>query len=112
MRTDFNIQWERYKAWRRRCPFGDEELERRVELAQENGKWKEESGNSSIRPWRLWVPAAAAACLLAVLMPLGLRAHQADSPESVVVEGRQCYFACNKGCSAEGTVEMFRVTFL
>ena len=110
MRTDFDKQWERRKAWRATCPLDDAELRRRVQRAQQETT-ELSTFHFSLSTFR-WVPAAAAACLLAVLLPLGLRAHQADGPESVVVEGRQCYFACNNGCSPEGTVEMFRVTFL
>ena len=121
MRTDFDRQWERRKAWRSRCPLDDAELRRRVLRAQtldENSSLITQHSTFNIQHStfniRLWLPAAAAACLLAVLLPLGLRGQHTDSgtPEQIDVGGRQCYFACNHGCSAEGTVETFKMTFL
>ena len=121
MRTDFDRQWERRKAWHGRCPLDDVELRRRVLRAQTLDKNSPLithhssliTHHSSLIP-RLWLPAAAAACLLAVLLPLGLREQHSGggAPEQIDVGGRQCYFACNNGCSAEGTVETLKMTFL
>lgn len=112
MRTDFDKQWERRKAWRAACPLDDDELRLRVQRVQTFGGRL--NTNHYALTTKQCILATAAACLLAVLLPLGLHAHRANSPipESVLVEGQQCYFACNNGCSAEGTVEMFKVTFL
>lgn len=53
-------------------------------------------------------PAAAAACLLAVLLPLGLRAGNDDGIHNVTIGGEHAYFACNNGCSADATIETFK----
>ncbi|MBQ8702808.1 MAG: hypothetical protein IJ524_00340 [Bacteroidales bacterium] len=56
----------------------------------------------------LWPTTAAAACLLAVLLPWGLRANNNDGVESVTIDGEHAYFACNNGCSASSTIETFK----
>lgn len=101
MKTDFDIQWTRYKAWRRRCPLDDAELERRVELAQQGMK----SSFTSHLSIRLWAPAAVAACLLAVLLPLELQAQPKKNIQRVNVEGCEFYFVCNHDCSPYDTLE-------
>ena len=111
MRTDFDRQWERRKAWRGRCPLDDAELRRRVLRAQTLG------GNSSLITHhsplithhsslitRLWLPAAAAACLLAVLLPLGLRGQHKSDVEQVSVDGSSFFFVCNCDCSPDETI--------
>ena len=97
MRTDFDRQWERRKAWRGRCPLDDDELRRRVLRAQTLDK------NSSLIT-RLWLPAAAAACLLAVLLPLGLRGQHKSDVEQVSVDGSSFFFVCNCDCSPDETI--------
>lgn len=97
MRTDFDRQWERRKAWRARCPLDDAELHRRVLRAQVSGE--KPSFNA-----RLWVPTAAAACLLAVLLPLGIRGHHKSDVEQVSVGGSSFFFVCNCDCSPDETI--------
>lgn len=111
MRTDFDKQWERRKAWHGRCPLDDVELRRRVQCAQTLDK------NSSLithhpslithhpsLTTRLWLPAAAAACLLAVLLPPGLREQPKSDVERVSVGGSSFFFVCNCDCSADETL--------
>ena len=53
-------------------------------------------------------PTAAAACLAAVLTPLNMPARTGSSIAHVDIDGEHLYFACNNGCSPEGTLETFK----
>ena len=104
MRTDFDRQWERRKAWRGRCPLDDAELRRRVQCAQTLDKNSSLITHHSSLNTRLWLPAAAAACLLAVLLPLGLREQHKSDVEQVSVDGSSFFFVCNCDCSPDETI--------
>lgn len=103
MNEDFDILWERRKAWRGRCPFDDAELERRVLKAQESGKREVESRKFTLR---LWTPVAAAACLLLVLFPLRVGARPGNEVEHLDVGGSKVYFICNCGCAPDETIDL------
>ena len=113
MRTDFDRQWERRKAWRGRCPLDDADLRRRVLRAQTLGENSPLITHHSPLITRLWLPAAAAACLLAVLLPISIKMSQQQNQcvRHVNVSDCDFFFACNKGCSAETMIVMFNTTF-
>ena len=102
MRTDFDKQWERRKAWRGRCPLDDAELRRRVLRAQVAASPFPQPSTFNTRRW---LPAAAAACLLAVLLPLGLRKPTTSRDVARVnVGGTSFLFVCNCDCPPDETV--------
>lgn len=107
MRTDFDKQWERRKAWRATCPL-DDDLRRRVLQAQQETKGLP-TFHFSLSTFR-WLPAAvAAACLLAVLLPLSLR--EPSLPNDVVrvnVGDASFLFVCNCDCPPYDAVIQIR----
>lgn len=108
---DFDKQLERYgdELKSARCPYSDAELDREIR----NVVWNEK--NIPNKPqarhphtrW-LWSSVAAVACLAAVLIPLNMPIRANGSIASVDVDGEHLYFACNNGCSPEGTLETFK----
>lgn len=114
---DFKQQLEAYgeELKNTRCPYSDVELDREIRHAV----WDTRRGVppctpanvppavASTKRW-LWLSVAVAACLLAVLLPLGRKAHANDGIHTVDVDGQQIYFACNNGCSADATIETFK----
>ena len=104
MRKDFDKQWRRRRAWRGRCPLDDDELRRRVLLAQQAGEPAAVTAHPARRRW-LWAPAAAAvaACMLLLMLPKngGTEDYAVDC---VNVDGLQFFYACNCGCSATSTL--------
>ena len=126
---DFDKQLERYSDELKssRCPSSDAELDREIRSVV----WNTESsyqrdiqngtsqvnddgarladGKPRVRGLRwLWPSVAAAACIAAVLIPLNMPLRANGSITSVDVDGEQLYFACNNGCSPEGTLETFK----
>ena len=132
---DFDKQLERYgdELKNARCPYSDAELDREIRSVVWNVFRKPNpdelvrlvrrekrlmKSNEKIIPnephtrrthtkW-LWPSVAAAACLAAVLIPLNMPARANGSIASVDVDGEHLYFACNNGCSPEGTLETFK----
>lgn len=112
--NDFEQQWQALSDGLQsgRCPMSDAELDREVrrvlwsgEQRMESGKQREERGER--RRWKAWV--AAAACVAAVVLPLALHGGAAtDGIRTVEVDGEQVLFACNTGCSPDGTIETFK----
>lgn len=88
-------------------PHSEEELDKTIRRAiwSDTAAIPELPSFGSRRRW-LW-PSVAAACIAAVLLPLGLRASGDDDIKSTQYEGKQVYFACNNGCSLESTLESF-----
>lgn len=113
---DFKQQLERYGEELResRCPYSEAELDREIRRAVwDVGASRALSETQSTADARRrvptkWIAVAAAACLLAVLLPLGMHANNADGIHTVNVDGEQVYFACNNGCSADATIETFK----
>lgn len=110
---DFKQQLERYGKELRdtRCPYSEAELDRKIRRAIWDDRRDATQHISAPIKRHIpikWLPAAAAACLLAVLLPLGLQANNADDIHTVNVDGEQVYFACNNGCSADATIETFK----
>ena len=107
---DFDKQLERYGNNLKsvRCPYSDAELDREIRSVVWNEKIvPNEPLTRRLRTKWLW-PTAAAACLAAVLTPLNMPARTDSSIARVDIDGEHLYFACNNGCSPEGTLETFK----
>ena len=107
---DFDKQLERYgnDLKSARCPYSDAELDREIRSVVWNEKIApNEPKTRRLRTKWLW-PTAAAACLAAVLTPLNMPARTGSSIAHVDIDGEHLYFACNNGCSPEGTLETFK----
>jgi hypothetical protein len=108
---DFDKQLERYgnELKSARCPYSDAELDREIRSVV----WNENIIPSELQARRthtkwLWPSVAAAACIAAVLIPLNMPVRANSSIASVDIDGEHLYFACNNGCSPEGTLETFK----
>lgn len=108
---DFDKQLERYgdELKSARCPYSDAELDREIRSVVWNEKIipNELQARRMHTKW-LWPSVAAAACIAAVLIPLNMSVRANGSIASVDVDGEHLYFACNNGCSPEGTLETFK----
>lgn len=92
-----------------RYPHSDTDLDREVRQVMWNIKRKAiPSREKTVHPWKRWAIPAAAACLAAVLIPLGLQTPSTGSITKVDVGGESVYFACNSGCSPDATIETFK----
>ena len=115
--NDFEQQWQALSddLQSGRCPMTDAELDREVrrvlwsgERRAESGEWRVESGERRVESgrWKAWI---AAACVAAVVLPLALHgAADDDGIRTVKVDGEQVLFACNTGCSPDGTIETLK----
>ena len=108
---DFDKQLKRYgnELKNARCPYSDVELDREIRSVV----WSEkvipnEPPTRRLRAKWLWPSVAAAACLAAVLIPLNMPARANGDIARVDIDGQHLYFACNNGCSPEGTLETFK----
>ena len=108
---DFDKQLKRYgdELKSARCPYSDAELDREIRSVvwNENIIPNELQVRRTHTKW-LWPSVAAAACLAAILIPLNMPVRANGSIASVDVDGEHLYFACNNGCSPEGTLETFK----
>ena len=113
---DFKQQMKAYgdELKSARCPYSEAELDKKIRKALWNAGTRQamsETQPLADAPRRVpakWISVAAAACLLAVLLPMGLRAEADNGFRTVKVDGEQVYFACNNGCSPDATIETFQ----
>ena len=115
--SDFEHQWQALSddLQSGRCPMTDAELDREVRQVLWSGERRVESGERRVENgerrvesgrWKAWI---AAACVAAVVLPLALHgAADDDGIRTVKVDGEQVLFACNTGCSPDGTIETFK----
>ena len=111
--SDFEKQWERRRqALEKAAQMAPEEQRMRFlsKLARQPQTSRLDLGE--IRPERgsRWIPYAAAAACVTVLVGGGIRmfhAHTPASPEAEMVnlDGKQVYFLCNNSCSAAEVVQ-------
>lgn len=110
--NDFDQQWRALSddLQSGRCPMTDTELDREVRRVLWNNEPRVECKKCKVksrRAWHVWI--AAAACVAAVVLPLALRSGADDDGiRTVKVDGEQVLFACNTGCSPDGTIETFK----
>jgi len=109
---EFEKQMNNYGARLRedRCPLSQQELDRAVRHAT----WQPKNENLPIQKplktktrSRIYSPWTAAAAVLAVLIPLSIKHMSSDDIDKVSLNGQTALFACNRGCSLEGTIDMF-----
>ena len=116
--SDFEKQWER----RRQALYNaaqtapDEERMRLwAKLARQPQPAQAENGTVLRRVRPRWVPYAAAAACVAVLVVGGLRYFQQQpaplQAEKVTMDGEQLYFLCNNQCAAAEVVQAAREMF-
>ena len=108
---DFKQQLKTYgdEMKNAQCPLSDAELDREIRSVVWNTQTDD---NQTVMPRRrshwLWPSVAAAACLAAVLVTVSRPAQASNGIARVDIDGEHLYFACNNGCSAEGTLETFK----
>ncbi len=100
-----------------RYPYSEAELDREIRRViwnteQDDNTLTEQKSATTQR--KLW-PAAAAACVAALLLPLVMHTVATDlhpgateSFKTVNVDGESVFFACNSGCSPDATIETFK----
>lgn len=117
MEKTFDNRFNQYckDMQQKRYPHSDAELDREIRrtvwgAGNEESSMKDEASTKG--PSRAYFfalrspfPWLAAACLAAVLLPLGLRAHAHEGLQRVDIGGEHPYFVCNRGCSAESTID-------
>ena len=108
---DFDKQLKRYgdELKNARFPYSDVELDRVIRSVV----WSEkvipnEPPTKRLRTKWLWPSVAAAACLAAILIHLNIDDRANGDIARVDIDGQHLYFACNNGCSPEGTLETFK----
>ena len=96
---DFKQQFQTYSDELKstRCPYSDAELDKEI--------------RSVVLPTkrRLW--PVAAAIVAAIIIPFGIYTSKRSMPSEIAlveVDGQHVYFACNNGCSPEGTLQNFK----
>lgn len=89
------------------CPLSDAELDREIRNVVWHTVLEQRTNSHRHRQW-LWPSVVAAACLAAVLVTVSRPSHDDLSIAHVGIDGEHIYFACNNGCSAEGTLETFK----
>lgn len=111
---DFKQQLELYKRdlQQMHYPGSEADLDREIRRVTWNDHrsvplYTPEATKSSAKWWP-WTTTAVAACLLAMLLPLGMQTHNDDDIRNVTIDGEHAYFACNNGCSADATIETFK----
>ena len=116
--SDFEKQWER----RRQALYNaaqtapDEERMRLwAKLARQPQPAQAENGTVLRRVRPRWVPYAAAAAYVTVLVGGGLRYFQQQpaplQAEKVTMDGEQLYFLCNNQCAAAEVLQAAREMF-
>ena len=117
-KTDFELQWERRRqALEKAAQMAPEEQRMRFlsKLARQPQTSRQDLGE--IRPERRsrWIPYAAAAACVAVLVVGGLRYFQQQPAplqvEKVTMDGEQLYFLCNNQCAAAEVLQAAREMF-
>ncbi len=111
-KTDFEVQWERRRqALEKAAQMAPDEERMRLwaKLARQPQPAQAENGTVLRRVRPRWVPYAAAAACVAVLVVGGLRYFQQQpaplQAEKVTVDGEQLYFLCNNQCAAAEVVQ-------
>ena len=111
--SDFEKQWERRRqaldSAAQTAP-DEERMRLWAKLARQPQPAQAENGTVLRRVRPRWVPYAAAAACVTVLIGGGIRMFHAQTPaspeaEMVNLDGKQVYFLCNNSCSAAEVVQ-------
>ena len=106
---DFKQQFQTYSDELKstRCPYSDAELDKEIRSVVWDITPNETTSISTKR--RLW--PVAAAIVAAIIIPFGIYTSKRSMPSEIAlveVDGQHVYFACNNGCSPEGTLQNFK----
>ena len=105
---DFKQQLKAYsdEVKNARCPYSEAELDKEIRGVI----WNITPNENTITPQkrRLWPAAAAIAVAIIIPMVLLLRSGNASEIASIDIDGEHIYFACNNGCTPEGTLQNFK----
>ena len=105
---DFKLQLKAYSDEMKnsRCPYSEAELDKEIRSVI----WNTTPDETTITPMkhRLW--PAAAAILAAIIIPTAILMKRGAAGEiaSIDIDGEHIYFACNNGCTPEGTLQNFK----
>ena len=102
----FNQQWKltAQQFQQQHCPLDNNTLNRAVRHATWNDAPTPQPISTHSQPtttWR-WI---AAACLVAIILPVWLLSKNNNTPHIAHVNGETFYFECNNHCSAASTIE-------
>ena len=108
--NDFEQQWQALgdDLQSGRCPMTDTELDREVRHVLWSDEPQVKCGGKKASDWKRKAWIAVAACAAAAVLPLVLRSGADDGIHTVKVDGEQVLFACNNGCSLDGTIETLK----
>ena len=105
---DFNQQLKAYRDEMKntRCPYSDAELNKEIRSVIWNTTQNDPITTPSKR--RVW---QAAAIIAAIFIPTAILINKSDATgeiASIEIDGQHIYFACNNGCTPEGTIQNFK----
>ena len=105
---DFKQQLKAYSDEMKntRCPYSDAELDKEIRSVIWNTPRNKVVTLPSKR--RIW---PAAAIIAAIIIPTAIlinKSNTASEIASINIEGEHIYFACNNGCTPEGTLQNFK----
>ena len=119
---DFKQQLKAYSDEMRntRCPYSEAELDKEIRSVIWNIPQKE-CGNvgmcecvnlstNELTHSRINTFTAAAAIVAAIIIPTAILMKSGTAGEiaSIDIDGEHIYFACNNGCTPEGTLQNFK----
>ena len=108
---DFKQQLKAYSDEMKntRCPYSDAELDKEIRSVV----WRINPSKETIpaHKRRLWPSAVAAAIIAIIIIPTVIfigKSNTAGEIASLKVGDEHIYFACNNGCTPEGTLQNFK----
>lgn len=105
---DFKQQLKAYRDDMKdsHCPYSETELDKEIRSVIWNTTPSEPTSTPSKR--RIW---PAAAVIAAIIIPTAILINKNNSASeiaSINIDGEHIYFACNNGCTPEGTLQNFK----
>ena len=88
------------------CPYSEAELDKEIRNVIWNTTQNEPISTPTKR--KIW---PAAAIIVAIFIPTAIlinRSNPAGEITSIEIDGQHIYFACNNGCTPEGTLQYFK----
>ena len=108
---DFKQQFQTYSDMLKsiRCPYSEAELDKEIRSVV----WRINPSKETIpaHKRRLWPSAVAAAIIAIIIIPTVIfigKSNTAGEIASLKVGDEHIYFACNNGCTPEGTMQKFK----
>ena len=103
---DFNQQLKAYSDEMKnsRCPYSEAELDKVIRSVIWNTSRNESTKASTKRS--LW--PAVAAIIIAIIIPMAIyisNDRKKGEIDTIKIDGEHIYFACNNGCTPEGTLQ-------